>query len=146
MGYLKFDIDQCKDCYACLRSCPVKAIRFVDDKAVIMEENCILCGQCVNVCPQNAKNVISTIPSVERLILNNPGKVVLSVAPSFITNFPVKNFTTFKNACLKLGFVDCIENAFGAALVDQRYLETIDKMERRVMISTACPAAVDYVR
>ncbi len=41
--YLEFKPSSCKNCYRCLRECPVKAIKVVDQKAVIMEELCILC-------------------------------------------------------------------------------------------------------
>lgn len=104
MKYLSFESNSCKDCYSCLRKCPVKAIRFVDNKAEIVEENCILCGHCVNVCPQNAKRVVSDVARVEQLIREYPGKVVLSVAPSFIANFAVSSFASFASACRKLGF------------------------------------------
>ena len=92
MEYIKFDINDCKDCYACLRNCPVKAIKFINNKATILSDSCILCGQCVNVCPQDAKHVNENIKDVYNLIDANPSKVVLSVAPSFITNFNTTSF------------------------------------------------------
>ena len=69
--FLKFDIDSCKDCYSCLRHCPVKAIDFTNNKAEIIEEQCILCGECVHVCPQNAKKVYSDVDNVKKLIKEN---------------------------------------------------------------------------
>ena len=56
-GYLDFKNARCKDCYKCLRECPVKAIRVEDHRAKIIESRCILCGRCTEVCPQNAKSV-----------------------------------------------------------------------------------------
>ena len=100
--FLKFDINSCKDCYSCLKHCPVKAIKFINDKAEIVEEKCILCGKCVNVCPQNAKKVSSDVDNVNRLLRMNPNKVILSVAPSFIANYNVKSFSSFANASLLL--------------------------------------------
>ena len=44
--YLKLKPSGCKDCYKCIRSCPVKAISFADNQAQIIEDECILCGQC----------------------------------------------------------------------------------------------------
>ena len=47
----------CKDCYKCIRHCPVKAISFAENRAEIIPDECILCGQCYVVCPQNAKQI-----------------------------------------------------------------------------------------
>ena len=70
MKYLSIEINECKDCYSCLRNCPVKAIKFVNNKATIVDENCILCGHCVNVCPQDAKRVVSDLNDVVNLLNN----------------------------------------------------------------------------
>lgn len=146
MNYLNFEIESCKDCYSCLRNCPVKAIKFVNNKAEIISDRCILCGHCVNVCPQNAKKVVSDIDYVKNLIINNPHKVALSVAPTFISNFNVSSFETFKNACLKLGFSIVEETARGAHYVTKEYGKLLDSGKYKVLISTACPSAVTYIR
>ena len=36
----------CKDCYKCIRTCPVKAISFTENQAQIISAECIQCGQC----------------------------------------------------------------------------------------------------
>ena len=64
--YLEFKPSSCKNCYRCLRECPVKAIKVVDQKAVIMEELCILCGKCTFVCHQNAKYVHGELEEVKK--------------------------------------------------------------------------------
>lgn len=146
MSYLKFNIDNCKDCYSCLRNCPVKAIKFENDKAIIIEENCILCGRCVNVCPYDAKNVRSSIKQVRKLLEAHPKHIVLSVAPSFISNFDVNSFASFKEACLRLGFAHVEETAIGAKMVSEEYIKLMNENKVNAIISTACPAANDYVR
>jgi ferredoxin len=35
----------CRRCYTCVRSCPVKAIRIVDGQASVVAERCIACGR-----------------------------------------------------------------------------------------------------
>lgn len=146
MSYLKFDIESCKDCYSCLRNCPVKAITFKDDKAVILENECILCGHCVNVCPQNAKKIVSDLEKVKSLIKNNPNKVALSVAPSFISNFDVSSFDEFKNGMKKLGFSIIEETAVGAYCVTKEYERLLNTNKYTNFITTACPAAVNFIR
>ena len=54
----------CKNCYKCIRHCPVKAIRFSGNQAHIIGNECILCGQCFVVCPQNAKQIVDETENV----------------------------------------------------------------------------------
>lgn len=143
--FLKFDIDSCKDCYSCLRHCPVKAIDFTNNKAEIIEEQCILCGECVHVCPQNAKKVYSDVDNVKKLIKENDN-VALIVAPSFISNFNVDNFLSFAVSCKKLGFKYVEEVALGAKYVTKEYKRLLDEGKYKVLISSCCPASNDFLR
>jgi Fe-S-cluster-containing hydrogenase component 2 len=38
---------RCRDCYRCVRACPVKAIRMHHGQAYVDEERCIACGTCI---------------------------------------------------------------------------------------------------
>ena len=55
MWILRFKPVDCKNCYKCVRNCPVKAIRVKNHQAQIMQDACILCEKCTIVCPQHAK-------------------------------------------------------------------------------------------
>ena len=63
--YLKLKKSNCKNCYKCIRHCPVKSIKFSGDQAHILEEDCILCGHCFVVCPQDAKQVRDDLPAAK---------------------------------------------------------------------------------
>ena len=41
---------RCRDCYRCVRVCPVKAIQMRDGQAYVVDSRCIACGTCVEVC------------------------------------------------------------------------------------------------
>jgi ferredoxin len=41
----------CKNCYKCIRHCPVKAIQLINGLPVIDKGKCIGCGACENLCP-----------------------------------------------------------------------------------------------
>lgn len=82
--YLDFNQADCKNCYRCLRSCPVKAIRVETEQARVIPDRCILCGHCVNVCPRNAKHVHSGVEAVSKLIASD-ADVIVSLAPSFVS-------------------------------------------------------------
>ncbi|MDR3201310.1 MAG: 4Fe-4S binding protein, partial [Spirochaetales bacterium] len=83
--YLTLKTTNCKNCYKCIRHCPVKSIRFDDNQAHIITEDCVLCGNCFVICPQNAKEIRRDTGRAEALIKS--GEVYASVAPSFAANY-----------------------------------------------------------
>ncbi len=135
--YLTLKTNNCQDCYKCIRHCPVKSIRFSQQQARIIEEECILCGQCYVVCPQNAKQVTSQIDEVKDLINGNK-RVVASIAPSFIANYPNTGIKSIENALVKLGFESASETAIGATLVKTAYEEKMNQESQSVIISSCC--------
>ena len=139
MEYLDFKTARCKDCYKCLRECPVKAIKFESHQAKIIEDRCILCGKCTTVCPQNAKKVHSEVESVEAL-LRGGKPVIASVAPSFVSSFGVSDFGVFTIALAKLGFRGAEETAVGANIVTEEYAKLLASGDYKNFITSACPA------
>lgn len=142
--FLDFKEAKCKDCYKCLRECPVKAIAVIDHQAKIIDEKCILCGTCTRVCPQNAKMVHSELSGVLELLASGE-KIVVSLAPSFVSSFGVLNLSTMKNALLKLGFYDVEETAIGAKMVTERYAELLDEGGYKNFITSCCPAVNNLI-
>ncbi len=143
--FLEFRDAQCRDCYKCLRECPVKAIDVKNHQAKIIEDRCILCGHCTLACPQNAKVVHSELDDVKRL-LDSGQKVIASVAPSFISSFGLKDFTIFKIALAKLGFADAEETAVGAQAVVKEYKRLLETGEFENFITSSCPAACRMIQ
>ncbi len=135
---LKLKKSNCKNCYKCIRHCPVKSIRFSDNQAHIVEDECILCGQCFVVCPQNAKEIRSDTDIAKELIKNNPNNVYVSLAPSFVANYQGINMETMRSALKKLGFADADETALGATMVKKKYEEMVQSQEKNIIISTCC--------
>ena len=136
---------QCQDCYKCVRACPVKAIRVSSDHAVVMPERCLACGACVAACPSGAKRVRDDQPRVAALL--REGKpVVVSLAPSFASEFEGLGAGRLIAALRRLGFSGVSETALGAQEVSARLARELDGTAGRVWLSTACPVAVDYVR
>lgn len=136
--YLDFKDARCKDCYKCLRECPVKAIKVVDHHAKIIESRCILCGRCTKVCPQNAKSVHTERDEVEKLLRG--GNVVASVAPSFVSSFGLQDFTVMKLALGRLGFADAEETSIGAREVTAQYKKLLESRTFKNFITSCCPA------
>lgn len=143
--YLDFKDAKCKDCFKCLRECPVKAIRYENHQAKIIEQRCILCGRCTLVCPQNAKQVHSETDSVLAL-LSSGKKVVASLAPSFVSSFDTQDFGVMREALLSLGFADVEETAIGAKAVTEEYRRLLETGEFKNFITSACPAVNRMIR
>ena len=127
--------DNCKNCYKCIRSCPIKAISFENNRANIIHEECILCGTCYNICPQQLKEVRNDILKAKGLLRQN--KVIASVAPSHVAYYENTDISAIREALLKLGFFAVEETAIGATIVKKAYDEMINE-GRDVVISSCC--------
>ena len=127
----------CKNCYKCIRHCPVKAIRFSGNQAHIIGNECILCGQCFVVCPQNAKEIVDESEKV-KVLLQSGDPVIVSLAPSFIANYNGVGINSMRKALKKLGFYDVEETAIGATIVKNEYERMIEEEERDIIISSCC--------
>ncbi|MDE7395717.1 MAG: PAS domain-containing protein [Clostridiales bacterium] len=141
--YLNFQSESCKNCYKCLRECPVKAITVLGDRARIREDLCVLCGHCTYACSFNAKKVVDDTAAVKKL-LGGKKKVIASVAPAFVSSF-APDFGAFKSALLKLGFADAFETAEGAREVTECYRKLLDGGAYKNLIASACPSIVRLI-
>ena len=136
--YLKLKESNCKHCYKCIRNCPVKAISFKDDQAIIRSEDCILCGQCFVACPQNAKEIRNDLAAAKALIKGN-GTVVASIAPSFAANYDNITIGSMEKALKQLGFSAVEETAIGATIVKREFDALAKNGVQDVIISSCCP-------
>lgn len=116
---------------------PGESIKFADGQANIIPDECILCGRCFVNCPQDAKQIRDDVPRVKEMIASGK-KVIASVAPSFIAEFPLMDFAAMKSALLKLGFADAQETAIGATIVKTEYEKMIASGKHDVIISSCC--------
>ena len=127
----------CKNCYKCIRHCPVKAIRFSGNQAHIIGNECILCGQCFVVCPQDAKEIVDETEKV-KVFLQSGDPVVVSLAPSFIANYDGVGINSMRKALKQLGFFDVEETAMGATVVKTEYERMLKEDDRDIVISSCC--------
>ena len=127
----------CKNCHKCIRHCPVKAIRFSGNQAHIIGNECILCGQCFVVCPQNAKQIVDETEKV-KVFLQSGAPVIVSLAPSFIANYDGVGIASMRRALKKLGFYDVEETAIGATIVKTEYERILREEERDIVITSCC--------
>ena len=127
----------CKNCYKCIRHCPVKAIRFSGNQAHIIGNECILCGHCFVVCPQNAKEIVDSTEKV-RVLIQSGDPVIVSLAPSFVANYDGVGIGAMRKALQKLGFADVEETAIGATIVKTEYERMLREEEHDIIITSCC--------
>lgn len=144
MAIIDFKATKCRHCYKCVRNCEVKAIMVKDGRAEIMPENCILCGRCLQVCPQSAKTLVSDLNLVKEMLMRGE-KVVVSIAPAYMGLLKYKTIGQVRGALLELGFADVRETSEGAALVTAEYARLLEEGKMENIISTCCPSVNDLI-
>ena len=136
-NYLTLKKSNCKNCYKCIRHCPVKSIRFSANQAHIIGDECIMCGQCFVVCPQNAKEIVNETERA-KVLLQSGAPVYVSLAPSFIANYDGIGIESMRKAIKQLGFYDVEETAIGATIVKTEYEKLLADEHRDIVISSCC--------
>ena len=136
--------NECNDCYKCVRGCHIKAIRIQGGSASVINDKCIACGRCVQVCPAGAKKVRNDINKVKTLLLTGK-KVFVSLAPSWAGIYNIKS-DRMVAILKKLGFYGISETALGAQEVSIQTAKTLNSTDKGLFISSACPVIDDYIR
>jgi iron only hydrogenase large subunit-like protein len=147
------DLADCQDCYKCIRKCPVKSIKVEKGQASILFDRCIYCGRCVVNCPAHAKHYRNDVEKV-KLLLADGRKTVASLAPSFVSEFTAWKPEELIAALKQLGFSAVSETALGADFLSARIAGDLRRRAASeipldvppLMISSACPAIVEYIK
>ncbi|MBU2553135.1 MAG: 4Fe-4S binding protein [Bacteroidetes bacterium] len=134
----------CRDCYRCVRACPVNAISVINGQAQVIASRCIACGTCVNECPQGAKSYRSDLEKLDDMI-KSAEKLAFSIAPSFAALFSPWGQKRLPSALRALGAVYVGETAIGAYESAQATAEAVEKNPEKQHICSACPAVVNFI-
>ena len=141
---IDFKATKCKHCYKCVRNCGVKAIMIKNERAEIMPDRCILCGHCLQVCPQSAKTLISDLEKVQEMVRRGE-KVIVSSAPSYMGLLKHRSIGQVNTALRKLGFADVRETSEGAAVVTAEYARLLEEGKMENILTTCCPSVNDLI-
>jgi Na+-translocating ferredoxin:NAD+ oxidoreductase RNF subunit RnfB len=144
---LKINSETCIACYACVRACPVKAIRVRTEKVKpeIIPERCIGCGSCIAVCGPGAIEIRNTLDELKRILAGGK-KVAALVDPSIAGEFPdITDYRKFVQMLRKLGFTKVQEVAFGADLVARAYSRLFKKSKGKYYLTSNDPVTVSFV-
>lgn len=156
--------EKCVECGRCVQACPYHAVQNVKRpcesackvKAIDMNENqsaridaekCIACGACVYQCPFGAIMDKSYLLNAVRLLRGHgeesAEKLVAIVAPSIARQFVHAKPGQVIAGIRALGFDEVWEVALGADMT--AYAEAEELHEKGFLMSSCCPAFVDYV-
>lgn len=129
----------CRNCYKCVRACPVKAIRMIGERAEIMEDRCIYCGKCYMVCPQDARDPAGDLERVKQMIASGE-KVYFSISSALTVYFPQANLRRLAAVLKKLGAARVEETAEGAGRMLQEYSDILFTHDMKNVIGSYCPS------
>lgn len=133
--------ERCRQCYACVRNCPVKAVKIERGQAEVIQSRCIECGNCLKVCSQEAKHVMDCREEVKKLLVRRVA-VALILAPSYPVLYPQAPQKLIP-ALKSLGFSQVWTAAVGAQIMLPEYKKFIER--DGISISSACPAVVNLI-
>jgi len=133
----------CRDCYKCVRHCPVKAIRVSNGHAEVIGDRCLEDGHCVAICPQQAKRVESDAGLVMEFIKSG-AKTAAGIAPSFAADLGLEDPGQLVTALKKIGFAFVEETAEGAEWVAKEHLRLVKEATGPV-ITSCCPVIVNLL-
>ena len=146
MKYINVAEANCKNCYKCLKVCPVKSIKYSNNHVEVLENECVLCGRCIRNCPQHAKSLVHDITALKEAVRESGRKKIAALAPSYLASFGPENRLKFAGALQRLGFDAVEETSVGAHAVTREYARILEEGSMENLITTCCPTVVFLVQ
>jgi iron only hydrogenase large subunit-like protein len=141
---LKIIDDLCIGCSKCMNICPTHAIRVRKGKAKLMDNHCIDCGECYRICPVSA----IMIEQDDFSKIFDYKKRVALVPAVFFGQFPSKYKPELISSILvQMGFTHVFEIENIVEILREAMLEKLsDEDHVKPLISTFCPAIVRLIQ
>jgi Na+-translocating ferredoxin:NAD+ oxidoreductase RNF subunit RnfB len=147
MALIEIKKDRCKKCYACVRICPVQAIRVnaQTDFPEVNDDRCIGCGSCVTICHPGAV-VFEDAREATKTLLQKNQQVAAIVEPSIAGEFSdITDYRKFVEMIRRLGFTYVCESSFGVDLIAQKYSQLFANNKGKYYITANCPSVCFYI-
>ncbi|HOD32977.1 MAG TPA: NADH-dependent [FeFe] hydrogenase, group A6 [Holophaga sp.] len=170
-GGIKRDLNKCIMCRRCETACSdiqtvktltgfgrgFKAVVASPEMMPLKDTNCVMCGQCVNVCPTAALTGISYTKKVWKALADPKKTVVVQIAPAVRVAIgemfgfaPGTDFTGCMVAGLRqLGFNGVFDTNFGADLTIMEeateIISRVTKGENLPVLTSCCPGWINFL-
>jgi len=140
----RVNVEACRGHGKCMRNCPTQAIRTRAGHAVIEEELCVDCGNCIAVCEPGA--IVSDSDAFTE-ISRYKYKVVIP-SPVLYTQFDATVHPYLVHeAFRRLGFDEVIDIGASSAVIARACVEHLKGYRGRLpLISCFCPAVVRLIQ
>ncbi|MEN8222076.1 MAG: [Fe-Fe] hydrogenase large subunit C-terminal domain-containing protein [Acidobacteriota bacterium] len=141
---LRLEPENCSGKLKCMNACPTNAIRYRKQRAVLLNDLCIDCGVCIEVCPDNA--FIPVIDSINDF----KNKKYLVAIPSSVLYYQLGPDVTppiIHKALKEIGF-DCVYDIsdFSEEIALASIQNLNENLDRKPMLSSFCPTVVRLIQ
>jgi diguanylate cyclase (GGDEF)-like protein len=137
--------DDCKECWGCVRYCPARAVRVVNNHSEIITEKCVKCGLCVSECGSCGHSVRDDTPRVRELLAS--GRPVVAVlASEFVAAMHPMTPPEIERVLESAGFFAVETTVIGEELIALAYEPLLARAGHLPRLRSTCPVTVDWVR
>jgi len=143
MSILSVPQGRCRECYACIRACPVKAVKMADGQVDIIEERCVYCGRCTVACPGSSLE-LGDIGAAYGFLAEGRRTVAI-LAPEYPASFYPMSSEQLAFLIELAGFYGHEDTVLGEELVARQYLRHFAAGHDFPVIRSTCPAAITWV-
>lgn len=138
------NVDNCVQCYKCVRMCPTKAIKVSEDNVEEDANLCIDCGKCFNVCNKNVHYNKVNFEELDNILKTEEVIAVLDTT-LFMSIYDYK-YNQIKEALLDVGFSDVCHSFDGLTVHDYIIKKAFDENDGKFYFNSNCVPFMSYIK
>ena len=136
--------ERCVECWGCVRYCPARAMRVVEDRSEVIPEKCVRCGLCVSECG-NCGHLVRDDTGRVRELLESGRPTVALLASEFVAAMHPMTVPEVERALESVGFYAAESTVLGEELVATAYERALARPSHLPRLRSTCPVTVSWV-